>query len=68
MTPEKLTSKVMSIVREKQPESYDAWFSLIVCETLEQAARALDEWEDMYGDAAAAAVRALKDQDNASRP
>lgn len=34
----------------------------VVAMVLEEAAKELDGWGDMYGDAAAAAIRALKDK------
>ena len=39
-----------------------AAIALIRAETLEEAAKELDRWGDIYGDNAAAAIRALKER------
>lgn len=49
-------------LKEIQMEECDPYIALIRNETLEEAARELDGWKDMYGDAAARAIRALKDK------
>ena len=42
-------------------ELADAAITIIRAETLEEAAKELDRWHDIYGDNAAAAIRALKE-------
>ena len=60
MTPDELIDKVMNAVREKQPEHYDAWFSLIVGETLEQAAKHIETlFAHGTGDHVATVLRGL---------
>lgn len=51
MTPEKLIDEVMRQVSEEQPENYDAWFSIIVGETLKKVANIVEKYDQMHTDA-----------------